>query len=266
MGRGIAQRVDRLLRKYTLHADGRPDGGHNLRIQHGLRERMARTLYAYRQPCFGLTPNSKIKVLTRKLESMKPIQEYTKQEKLAAILEYNPCRTERNAILRYPLAVRRDNAEEIAYFEGFGDSVRKIILNVRTYERGLLFGYTAKQFDKCGWIRGMLPIVERIELDILNTIHIGQSIDGTYAVTVDWSTGGAGSGSHPSVWDEPIADYRDAVKRGIAELEKRYAYAWEHISDSCNYNARKIRQLTAKLKEVKQHYLDPKQLSLFDCA
>ncbi len=123
---------------------------------------------------------------------MKPIQEYTKQEKLEAILEYNPYRTERNAVLRYLLAVRRDNTEQIAYFESFGDSVHKIILNVRTYERGTLFGYTAKQFDEYGWIRGMLPIVERIELDILNTIHIGQSIDGTYAVTVGWSTGGAG--------------------------------------------------------------------------
>lgn len=195
---------------------------------------------------------------------MKPIQEYTKQEKLAAILEYNPCRTECNAVLRYLLAVRRDNADEIVYFESFGRDVHHIILNVRTYERGLLFGYTAKRFDEYGWIRGMLPIVERIELDIFNTIHIGQSIDGTYAVTVDWSTGGAGGGSHPSVWDEPMADYKEAVKRGIAELEKRYA--WEHISDSCNYNARKIRQLLAKLKEVKQRYLEPKQLSLFDCA
>lgn len=68
---------------------------------------------------------------------MKPIQEYTKQEKkLAAILEYNPCRTERNAVLRYLLAVRRDNADQIAYFEGFGDSVRQITLNVRIFERG----------------------------------------------------------------------------------------------------------------------------------
>ena len=118
---------------------------------------------------------------------MKPIQEYTKQEKLAAISEYNPCRTERNAVLRYLLAVRRDDADEIAYFEGFGDSVHHIIHNVRTYERGLLFGYTAKRFDEYGWIRGMLPIVERIELDVQNTIHIGQSIDGTYAVAVDWT-------------------------------------------------------------------------------
>lgn len=197
---------------------------------------------------------------------MKPIQEYTREEKLEAILEYSPCRIERNAVLRYLLAVRRNNAEQVAYFEGFGDSVRKIILNVRTYERGLLFGYTAKQFDEYGWIRGMLPIVERIELDILNTILIGQSIDGTYAVTVNWSTGGAGGGSHPSVWDEPITDYKEAVKQGIAELEKQYAYAMANSSDGCNYNASKIRKLMAKLKEVKREYLEPKQLSLFECA
>lgn len=181
-------------------------------------------------------------------------------------MEYNPCRTERNAVLRYLLAVRRDDTGQIAYFESFGNSVRQIILNVRTYERGLLFGYTAKHFDEYGWIRGILPIVERIELDMSNTIHIGQSIDGTYAVTVDWSTGGAGGGSHPSVWDEPISDYKAAVKQGIAELEQRYAYAMEHSTDGCNYNASKIRKLLAKLKEIKRQYLEPKQLSLFDIA
>lgn len=194
---------------------------------------------------------------------MKPIQKYTKQEKLAAILEYNPYRTERNAVLRYLLAVRRDDADEIAYFESFGDCVHQIILNVRTYERGLLFGYTTKQFDEYGWLRGMLPIVERIELDMWNTIHIGQSIDGTYAVTVDWSTGGAGGGSHPSVWDEPIADYKEAVRNGIGQLERQYAYAMKHSADSTNYNAKRIRKLIAKLAEVKQRYLEPKQLSLF---
>ena len=166
--------------------------------------------------------------------------------------------------MRYLLAVRRDDADEIAYFEGFGDSVHQIILNVRTYERGLLFGYTTKQFDEYGWLRGMLPIVERIELDVHNAIHIGQSIDGTYAVAVDWSTGGAGGGSHPSVWNEPIADYKEAVKNGIGQLERQYTYAMKHSSDSTNYNAKKIRKLIAKLAEVKQRYLEPKQLSLFD--
>lgn len=197
---------------------------------------------------------------------MKPIQKYSKQEKLAAILEYNPSRTERKAVLRYLLAIRKNDAEKIAYFENFGNSVHEIILNASTYERGLLFGYTDKKFDEYGWIRGMIPIIENIELDIHNTIHIGQSLNGKYAVTINWSTGGAGGGSYPSVWNEPITEYQEAVKQGVAELEERYAYALEHISDSCNYNERKIRQLIAKLKEVKRQYLEPKQLFLFNIA
>ena len=40
----------------------------------------------------------------------------------------------------------------------------------------------------------------------------------------------------------------------------------QHSSDSCNYNVKKIRKLIAKLVEVKQRYLKPKQLSLFEIA
>lgn len=90
-----------------------------------------------------------MKTNTANYTIIKPIQEYTKQEKLEAILEYNPCRIECNAVLRYLLTVRRNNAEQIAYFESFGNSVHQIILNVRTYARGLLF-YAAKQFDEYG--------------------------------------------------------------------------------------------------------------------
>ena len=75
---------------------------------------------------------------------------------------------------------------------------------------------------------GMLPIVEEIRLDTSNVIHIGQSVNGTYAVTVSWCTGTAGGGSHPSVWDEPISDYKEAVRTGIHRLEGHYTYAERH--------------------------------------
>ena len=191
---------------------------------------------------------------------MKPISQMTREE----IVEYNPCRVERSAVLRYLLAVRRNDTEQIAYFESFGKSVRHIILNVRTYERGLIFGYVGKLFNEYGWINGMLPIVEEIRLDTLNTIHIGQSIDGTYAVSIDWSTGSAGGGSHPSVWDEPVRDYKEAVRQGIRLLEQQYSKAerWS-VSDSSNYNPKVIRRLKAKLTELKQRYTQPQQLSLF---
>ena len=177
---------------------------------------------------------------------MKPISQMTREEKLQEIIEYNPYRIERNAVLRYLLAVRRNDTEQIAYFESFGKSVRHIILNVRTYERGLIFGYIGKQFNEHGWINGMLPI------------------DGTYAVTINWCTGTAGGGSHPSVWDEPVRDYKEAVRQGIRLLEQQYNKA-EHSSDSDrgNYNPNIIRNLKSKLLEIKRQYTQPRQLSLF---
>ena len=46
---------------------------------------------------------------------MIPIQKFRKQKKIAAILEYTPCHTERKAFEQYLLAVRKDNTEKIAY-------------------------------------------------------------------------------------------------------------------------------------------------------
>ena len=195
---------------------------------------------------------------------MKPIFQMTREEKLQEIVEYSPCRVERSAVLRYLLAVRCNDTEQIAYFESFGKSVRHIILNVRTYERGLIFGYVGKRFNEYGWINGMLPIIEEIKLDTFNTIHIGQSVDGTYAVAIDWCTGTAGGGSHPSVWDEPVRDYKEAVRQGIRLLERQYnkAECWS-VSDRSNYNPKVIRSLKEKLLELKRKYTQPRQLSLF---
>ena len=109
----------------------------------------------------------------------------TREEKLQEILEYNPCRVERNIVLCYLLAMRHNDEEQIAYFESFGKNVRQIIQNVHTYERGLIFGLNSKQLNEHGWLSGMLPIVEEIKLDNMNKIHIGQSMNGMYAVSIN---------------------------------------------------------------------------------
>ena len=106
---------------------------------------------------------------------MKAISQMTQEEKLQTISEYTPCRTEREIMLRYQSAVHRNDIQQIEYFEKFGKNIRQIILNVHTYERALLFGYTSKDLNEHGWLIGMLPIVEKIELDNSNCIHIGKS-------------------------------------------------------------------------------------------
>ena len=166
-------------------------------------------------------------------------------------------------MLRYLLAVRRNDIQQIEYFEKFGKNIRQIILNVHTYERALLFGYTSKDLNEHGWLIGMLPIVEKIELDNSNCIHIGKSQNGTYAIAVDWCTGSAGGGSHPSVFDEPIKDYKEAVRQGICQLEQQYIKAERYsVTDRGNYNPKVISKLKNKLMELKRRYTQPQQLTL----
>ena len=194
---------------------------------------------------------------------MKAISQMTQEEKLQTISEYTPCRIEREIVLRYLLAVRRNDIQQIEYFEKFGKNIRQIILNVHTYERALLFGYTSKDLNEHGWLIGMLPIVEKIELDNSNCIHIGKSQNGTYAIAVDWCTGRAGGGSHPSVFDEPIKDYKEAVRQGICQLEQQYIKAERYsVTDRGNYNPKVISKLKNKLMELKRRYTQPQQLTL----
>lgn len=194
---------------------------------------------------------------------MKTISQMTREEKLQAILDFNPCKPERETMLRYLLAVRRNNKQQTAYFESFGNNVHRIILNIRTYERGLIFGFTSKPLDQRGCLNGMLPIIEEIKIDNSNCIHIGKSENGTYTVTVSWCTGSAGGGSHPSVWDEPVKDYKEAIRQGISLLEKRYEKVerWS-VSDKSNYNPTVISKLKNKLLELKRQYVRPQQLTL----
>jgi len=194
---------------------------------------------------------------------MKAISQMTREEKLQAILDFNPCKVERETVLRYLLAVRRNNKQQTAYFESFGNNVHRIILNIRTYERGLIFGFTSKHLDQHGLLNGMLPIIEEIKVGNSNCIHIGKSENGTYAVTVSWCTGSAGGGSHPSVWDEPVKDYKEAIRQGINLLEKRYEKAERcSVADKSNYNPTVINKLKNKLLELKRQYVQPQQLTL----
>ena len=93
--------------------------------------------------------------------------------------------------------------------------------------------------------------------------HIGKSENGIYAVTVGWCTGTAGGGSHPSVWDEPVKEYKEAIRQGIRQLEELYEKTSRYsLSDKSNYNPAVINKLKTKLLELKRQYLHPQQLTL----
>lgn len=79
---------------------------------------------------------------------MKAISQMTQEEKLQTISEYTPCRIEREIVLRYLLAVRRNDIQQIEYFEKFGKSIRQIILNVHTYEKSIAFRLYKQGFKR----------------------------------------------------------------------------------------------------------------------
>ena len=56
----------------------------------------------------------------------KIISQMTKEEKLQALADYHACKRERHIILRYIQALRREDAEQTAYFESFGESVHQL--------------------------------------------------------------------------------------------------------------------------------------------
>lgn len=83
-----------------------------------------------------------------------------------------------------------------------------------TYRRGLeMFGFTDRTFDEYGWLIGTLPIVQEIELNSLNCIHIGQSEGGICAVTVSWDYLDAVGGSR-------IGNY--VVCKKLKEIKRQY--------------------------------------------
>lgn len=55
----------------------------------------------------------------------KTLSQMSSEEKLQALLDFQPCRHERQYVLRYILALRHDDAEQTAWFESFGQSVHR---------------------------------------------------------------------------------------------------------------------------------------------
>lgn len=188
----------------------------------------------------------------------------TRDEKLAAIQDYaeDLCwKNERDTLARYLWAVYRCDAEKVAYFEQFGDRPRQIVLNVRTYERGLTtYGMTEMRFDDCGWLRSFLPIIQEIDLSPTDRIEIGQGKNGRFAIAVSM----LGGGHCVSVWDEPIESYDTAIRTAIGYIEKNCI---ERLSladkDPCNNPKKHLRKILAEVQKLKRQYFSPVQLSMF---
>lgn len=71
-------------------------------------------------------------------------------EKIEQVRQYRPYREERQYMATYLKALRQDNQQLIGEYESFGDCPRQIIMNRREYDRGQLFGLSAKTLNQYG--------------------------------------------------------------------------------------------------------------------
>jgi hypothetical protein len=131
-------------------------------------------------------------------------------EKIEQVRQYRPSREERPYMATYLKALRQDeNQQLINEYESFGDSPRQIIMNRREYDRGKLFGFTAKHFSPNGWLQNS-TFTEREEIKFIhkqrwaatNRLTIGKGNNGKWSFGVSYSTGGWSHCYVKSLFDE----------------------------------------------------------------
>ena len=104
-------------------------------------------------------------------------------------------------------AIEQKDTGALAWFNGFGDSLRAILMNVHAYRKGLEFGFTDIAFDQYGWfVRPQFLDYEVVKLGNAerygeySEIRIGRSPSGIWSYALSYSFGCEGGGSALSVY------------------------------------------------------------------
>jgi hypothetical protein len=195
-------------------------------------------------------------------------------EKIEQVRQYRPYREERQYMATYLLALRRNDQQLMEEYESFGDCPRQIIMNHREYDRGILFGFTEKDFSSYGWLQNS-SFAEREEIKFIhkqgwaatNHLTVGRGNNGKWSFGVSYSTGGWGFGSGLSVWGKIFDNRKDCLKAALIEILEGHSDAAEKLkNDTCgNFNAQYSKEVVRQVKNLLDELTGRKavQLELF---
>lgn len=195
-------------------------------------------------------------------------------EKIERVRQYRPYREERPYMATYLLALRRNDQQLIEEYESFGDCPRQIIMNHREYDRGMLFGFTEKQFSSYGWLQNS-TFTEHEEIKFIhkqgwaatNHLTIGRGNNGKWSFGVSYSTGGWGFGSGLSVWGKIFDNRKECLKAALIKILEGHRNAAEKLKDdTCgNFNAQYSKEVVRQVKSLLDELTGRKavQLELF---
>ncbi|MDP9077780.1 MAG: hypothetical protein M3O71_10185 [Bacteroidota bacterium] len=185
------------------------------------------------------------------LESKNQLKEYVNGSRLS--------RCEQAVLDDILVAIEKSNCEQLDWFDGFGNSIRSILMNVHAYRKGLEFGFSEIAFDKYGWLsRRQFLDAEDIKLDA-SVIHLGRGINNIWTYGMNHNFGLAGGGYGLSVYGKQFQSRKDALACALAELKQMMT---DKIGDSDTSNYKQP-TIIATIKAIDQQLVGLVQLSLF---
>lgn len=166
---------------------------------------------------------------------------------------------EREIMAEILTVIEKSDTEQLAWFAGFGDSFRQILMNVNEYRRALEFGFTEIAFNLYGWFAAPKFLdFEEIKLE-QNSIRIGRGPNEIWAYALSCNYGTAGSSGPLCVFCKKYPNRDSALTAALAEMKSQMT-KYLGNTDSTNY---KKDILKKTLKAVAELEVTRIQLTLF---
>ena len=166
---------------------------------------------------------------------------------------------EREILAEISTVIEKGDAETLAWFAGFGDSFRQILMNVREHRKALEFGFTEIAFNQYGWFAAPKFLdFEEIKLE-QSSIRIGHGPNGLWAYALSCNYGTAGSSGPLCVFCKKYPCREAALTAALTDMKSQMT-KYLGNTDTTNY---KQDVLQKTLKAIAVCEVSMVQLTLF---
>jgi hypothetical protein len=168
-------------------------------------------------------------------------------------------RYEREILAEIADVIEKGDADALAWFGGFGDSFRQIVMNVKEHRRALEFGFTEIAFNQYGWFAAPKFLdFEEIKLE-QSSIRMGRGANFVWAYALSCNYGTAGSSGPLCVFCPKFNSREAALTAALAEMKGQMT-KYLGNSDTTNY---KQDVLQKTIKAIAACEVSMVQLTLF---
>jgi hypothetical protein len=177
----------------------------------------------------------------------------------AHIADNDLMRYEREIMAEIISVIDKGDAKALAWYAGFGDSFRQILMNVNEHRSALEFGFREITFNQYGW----LAAPEFLDREIIkleqSEIRIGRGPNGMWTYALRCNYGSAGSSGPLCVFCKKYPGRDVALTAALNDMKNQMT-KYLGNSDTTNY---KQDVLIKTLKAIHKEEVALVQLCLF---